>query len=141
MKEHSVKPELEVYDFGGMYNVHILQKQQFSPEPLHFQMVFGLVGGVPYDAHNFARLRELMPAGASWSVCGVGPQQTQAGMTAAVNDGHIRVGLEDNTRMPSGELAKGSWEQVQWAAQVARLAGRDVATPDEARVLFTLPAR
>jgi len=141
MQEHSVKPELEVYDFGGMYNVHILQKQQFSPEPLHFQMVFGLVGGVPYDAHNFARLRELMPAGASWSVCGVGPQQTQAGMTAAVNDGHIRVGLEDNTRMPGGELAKGSWEQVQWAAQVAKLAGREVASPQEARGLFNLPTR
>jgi 3-keto-5-aminohexanoate cleavage enzyme len=67
--------------------------------------------------------------------------QTQAGMTAAVNGGHIRVGLEDNTRMPNGDLAQGSWEQVQWAAQVARLAGREVAAPTEARSPFHLPAR
>jgi 3-keto-5-aminohexanoate cleavage enzyme len=141
MTEHAVKPELEVYDFGGMYNVLVLQKQGFTAEPLHFQMVFGLVGGVPFDLFNFARLRELMPDGATWSVCGVGPMQTQAGMTAAVNGGHIRVGLEDNTRMPNGDLAQGSWEQVQWAAQVARLAGREVAAPTEARSLFHLPAR
>lgn len=124
-----------------MYNVLVLLKQGFSPEPLHFQMVFGLVGGVPFDLFNFARLRELMPAGATWSVCGVGPMQTQAGMTSAVNGGHIRVGLEDNTRMPNGQLAKGSWEQVRWAAQVARLAGREVAAPADARTLFNLPTR
>ena len=141
MAENAVKPELEVYDFGGMYNVLVLLKQGFSPEPLHFQMVFGLVGGVPFDLFSFARLRELMPAGATWSACGVGPQQTQAGMTAAVNGGHIRVGLEDNTRMPNGELAQGSWEQVRWAAQVARLAGREVAEPTDARTVFSLPTR
>lgn len=141
MAEHAVKPELEVCDFGGRCNVLLLLKQGFATQPLHFQMVFGLVGGVPFDLFNVARLRELMPAGATWSVCGVGPMQTQAGMTAAVNGGHIRVGLEDNTRMPDGELAKGSWEQVRWATQVARLAGREVAAPEQARTLFNLPAR
>jgi 3-keto-5-aminohexanoate cleavage enzyme len=62
-------------------------------------------------------------------------------MTAAVNGGHIRVGLEDNIRMPNGELAKGSFEQVQWAVEVARLAGRQVASPDEAKQIFNLPKR
>lgn len=141
MRDNLVRPELEVYDLGGMYNVLLFRKQGIIPEPLHFQMVFGLVGGIPWDPANFARLRELMPEGASWSVCGVGPMQTQAGMCAAVNGGHIRVGLEDNTRMPDGALAKGSWEQVRWAAQVAALAGRPVATPEQTRSIFNLPAR
>lgn len=108
---------------------------------MHFQMVFGLVGGVPYELFNLARMKELLPEGASWSVCGVGPNQFEAGMTAAISGGHIRVGLEDNTRMPNGELAKGSYEQVQWAADVARLAGREVASPDEARDIFHIPKR
>ncbi|MDB9822815.1 3-keto-5-aminohexanoate cleavage protein [Deltaproteobacteria bacterium] len=141
MKEHFVKPELEVYDFGGIYNVLTFQKQGILEEPLHFQMVFGLLGGVPYDVFNFARMRDLLPSSASWSVCGVGPFQFRAGMTSAVNGGHIRVGLEDNTRMPNGDLAKGSFEQVQWAVEVARLAGREVATPDEARQIFNIPKR
>ena len=141
MREHFVKPELEVYDFGGIYNVLMVRRQGIFEEPMHFQMVFGLLGGVPYDLFNFAREKELLPEDASWSVCGVGPFQFAAGMTAAVNGGHIRVGLEDNIRMPNGELAKGSFEQVQWAVEVARLAGREVASPDEARQIFKLPKR
>jgi 3-keto-5-aminohexanoate cleavage enzyme len=136
MKENHVKPELEVYDLGGMYNVLLVRKQGIFEEPMHFQLVFGVAGGVPYNVSNFARLRELIPSDASWSVCGVGPNQFKAGMTAAVNGGHIRVGLEDNVRMPNGELAKGSWEQAEWAGEVAMLAGRDVASPSEARRIF-----
>jgi 3-keto-5-aminohexanoate cleavage enzyme len=131
-----VKPEVEIYDFGGIYNVLLVRKQAIFEEPMHFQMVFGVVGGVPYDPYNFARMKDLLPEAASWSVCGVGMNQFAACMTAAVNGGHLRVGLEDNVRMPNGELAKGSYEQVQWAAQVARLAGREVASPDEAKQIF-----
>jgi 3-keto-5-aminohexanoate cleavage enzyme len=52
--------------------------------------------------------------------------------------GHIRVGLEDNIRNIEGELAKGSWEQVEWAAKVAKIAGREIATPEEARKILHL---
>ena len=141
MREHLVKPECELYDFGGIYNILLVQKQGLFEEPMHFQMVFGLAGGVPYDPFNLARMKGLLPQNASWSVCGVGPYQFSAGMTAAVNGGHIRVGLEDNTRMPKGSLAKGSFEQVRWAVEVARLAGRKVASPDEARQIFHIQIR
>src|SRR4030042_2435265 len=40
MREHRVKPELEVYDFGGIYNILMVRKQGIFEEPLHFQMVF-----------------------------------------------------------------------------------------------------
>ena len=141
MREHYVKPECEIYDFGGIYNVLLIKKQGIFEEPMHFQLVFGVAGGVPYDPFNFSRMRDLLPEGASFSVCGAGPNQFSAGMTSAVNGGHIRVGLEDNVRMPNRELAKGSYEQVQWAVEVARLAGRDVASPDEARGIFNIPKR
>ncbi len=59
-------------------------------------------------------------------------------MCAAAMDGHIRVGLEDNTRLSNGELAKGSWEQVEWAAKVAKLVNREPATPSEARKILNL---
>jgi 3-keto-5-aminohexanoate cleavage enzyme len=141
MLETKTKPECEIFDFGGLHNILILRRMDLFEEPMHFQFVFGVAGGIPFDLHALARLRDLIPAGSSWSVCGVSKQQFQAGMVAAVNGGHIRVGLEDNIRMPNRELAKGNWEQVQWAVQVAKLAGRGVAGPDEARKLVNIPAR
>ena len=81
MREHRVKPECEIYDFGGIYNALLVRKQGIFEEPMHFQMVFGVAGGIPYDPFNFARIKELLPEGASWSVCGAGPNQFAAGMT------------------------------------------------------------
>jgi 3-keto-5-aminohexanoate cleavage enzyme len=141
MREVGTKPECELFDYGGLYNSLLVRKQGVFAEPMHFQIVFGVAGGIPFDLDHLAKLRSLIPDGATWSVCGVGRQQFQAGMVAAVSGGHIRVGLEDNIRMPDGALARGSWEQVRWAAQVARLAGREPASPDEAREILRIPAR
>jgi 3-keto-5-aminohexanoate cleavage enzyme len=138
MKENGVKPELEVYDMGGLFNVLLVRKQKIFEEPMHFQMVFGVAGGVPYEPAMFAEMLAHLPEGATYSVCGVGPNQVPANMTSVVNGGHMRVGLEDNIKMANGELAKGSWEQVEWAVKVAKLAGREVATPDEARAILKL---
>jgi 3-keto-5-aminohexanoate cleavage enzyme len=133
MRDAGVKPELEVYDTGGLFNVLLLRKQGIFADPMHFQMVFGTAGGVPYHPSIFSNLLSHLPARSTYSVCGVGPNQFRAAMTAVVNGGHLRVGLEDNVRMPDGARSRGSWEQVEWASGVARLAGREVADPAEAR--------
>jgi len=139
MKGAKTKPEMEIYDMGGMYNMLFLNKQEgLFEQPLHFQFVFGVLGGQPFTPRNLANLLELKPPGATWSVCGVAKQQFQAGLCAAAWGGHIRVGLEDNIRMPNGELAKGSWEQAQWAVNVAKVAGREIAQGEEARKIFNL---
>lgn len=138
MKANGVKPEFEVYDMGGLYNVLLVRRQGIFEEPMHFQMVFGVAGGVPYEPGIFAAMKDRLPENATYSVCGVGPNQFPANMTSVVNGGHMRVGLEDNTRMPNGDLAKGSWEQVEWCVEVAKLAGREVATPAEARKILKL---
>jgi len=139
MRKTGTKPEMEVYDFGGMYNMLFLNKQEgMYEQPLHFQLVFGVLGGIPFSFQNLASLVNLMPPGSTWSVCGVARDQFRAGMCAASMGGHIRVGLEDNIRNINGELAKGSWEQVEWAAEVTKIAGREVATPEEAKKIFHL---
>ncbi len=139
MKKVGTKPEMEIYDFGGLYNMLFLNKQETLFErPLHFQIVFGVLGGIPFSPNNLGQLLGLMPEGSTYSVCGVAKNQFQAGLSAAAWGGHIRVGLEDNTRIVSGELAKGSWEQVKWAVKVAKIAGREVATPEEAKKIFNL---
>ena len=142
MIELKVKPEFELYDFGGFYNIEMLIKQgNFFDLPHHYQLVFGVAGGVPFTPMNFAHMLSLLPPESTWSVCGVGNEQIRAGMCAAVNGGHVRVGLEDNTRTETGEMAKGSYEQVEWAARIVKSAGREIATPAEAREILSLPSR
>jgi 3-keto-5-aminohexanoate cleavage enzyme len=139
MKKAGTKPEMEIYDLGGMYNMLFLNRQEGTfTQPLHFQFVWGVLGGIPFNPKNLALLLDLKPPDATWSVCGVSKQQFQAGLCAAALGGHIRVGLEDNTRAISGELAKGNYEQVAWAKKVAEIAGREVAQGDEARKIFHL---
>ncbi len=139
MKEVGTKPEMEIYDLGGLYNMLFLNRQEGTfTQPLHLQFVWGVLGGIPFTPKNLVLLLDLIPPDASWSVCGVAKQQFQAGLCAAALGGHIRVGLEDNTRVVTGELAKGSWEQVAWAKRVAEDAGREVAQGEEARKIFHL---
>ncbi|GAB4315973.1 MAG: 3-keto-5-aminohexanoate cleavage protein [Promethearchaeota archaeon] len=138
MKKANTKPEIEVYDMGGLYNILFMQRAKLIPEPLHFQFVFGVLGGVPFSLMNLAHFLEVMPPGSTWSVCGVAKNQIQAAMCAVTQGGHIRVGLEDSIRNHKGDLAEGSWEQVAWAAKVVELAGLEVATPDDTRKILGL---
>jgi 3-keto-5-aminohexanoate cleavage enzyme len=50
----------------------------------------------------------------------------------------MRVGLEDNVRLPNGELAKGNYELVEWATAVANSLGREPATSNRAREIMGL---
>ena len=139
MRDAGTKPELEVYDLGGIYNVLFVSEQEgLFVKPLHFQFVWGVLGGCPFDMGTMKRFMELIPAGSTWSTCGVGPAQFRSAFHAAVEGGHIRCGLEDNVTITKGVQAEGSYEQVEKCAKIAELADREVATPDEARQILGL---
>jgi len=138
MKEAGTKPELEVYDMGGIYNTLFVGEQGLFVEPRHYQFVWGVLGGMPFSTRNFGLFMETIPEAATWSSCGVGPAQFAGAFHAAVNGGHIRVGLEDNIWIEKGRLAEGSFEQVKKATEIIKLADREVATPDETREMLGL---
>jgi 3-keto-5-aminohexanoate cleavage enzyme len=50
----------------------------------------------------------------------------------------LRVGAEDNTTLPNGEVAKNNAQLVEAAVRIARDLGRDIATADEARKILGL---
>lgn len=138
MKEAGTKPELEIYDMGGLYNTLFVRPQDIFVEPLHYQFVWGVLGGMPFSTRNFAMFLDTIPEDATFSSCGVGPAQFSGAMHSVVNGGHIRVGLEDNIWLSKGQLAKGSWEQAKKAVEICKLADREVATPDETREMLGL---
>ncbi len=139
MKENNVKPECEIFDPGGLYNCILLSKKKDLFEmPMHFQFVYGVAGGMQFDPMLHMSLIGQLPENSTYSVCGVGPHQYKAALLSTITGGHIRIGLEDNVKMPGGELSKGSWEQAIWVKQIAKIANRPIATPDEAREILNL---
>lgn len=138
-RQLKIKPEIEVFSESGIYNILYLQKAyQLLEEPMHIQYVFGVLGGIPYNLENLAHLRAITPKNATWAVCGVAKDQFKCNMAAITDGGHLRVGLEDNVRLPNGELAKGNYELVEWAKKLIHLSGRELATPEETRKILHL---
>jgi len=138
MKEVGTKPELEAYDPGGVYNGLLVRKKGVFVEPMHWQCVFGVTGAQRYTPLALCHMASLLPEGHTWSVCGVGPNQIPALMQAVNMGAHLRVGLEDNIRLPNGELAKSNGECVEIAVRIAELAGKKIASPAEARKILGL---
>jgi 3-keto-5-aminohexanoate cleavage enzyme len=136
MEENGVRPEIEVYDIGGLDNVLLIMKQGFFRKPMNFNFVWGVAGGQRFRPDAFTTLVHALPPDSNFTTCGVGNDEFPAIMQSCLMGGHMRVGLEDNVRVPSGELAKGSYELVEWAVKVAEILGKEPATPDEAREIM-----
>ena len=133
MEENDVKPEVEVYDIGGCDNFDLISKQGFFSQPINFNFVWGVAGGMKFRPDAFMTLVHSLPPDSNFTTCGVGTDQFPAVMQSCMVGGHMRVGLEDNVRVPHGDLAKGSYEQVEWAVRIAEILNRTPASPDEAR--------
>ena len=136
MEENGVKPEIELYDMGGLDNVLIIMKQDFFTAPMNFNFVWGVAGGQKFRPDAFVAMKNALPPNSNYTTCGVGSDEFPAIMQSCLMGGHMRVGLEDNVKTPTGELAKGSYELVEWAAKIAEITSREVATPDEAREIM-----
>ncbi|MBN2284342.1 MAG: 3-keto-5-aminohexanoate cleavage protein [Deltaproteobacteria bacterium] len=136
MEANGVKPEIECYDLGGLDNTLLIQKQGIFSDPINFNFVWGVAGGQRFRPECFVAMVNALPENANFTTCGVGIDQFPAITLSCLMGGHMRVGLEDNIRVPNGDLAKGSYEQVEWAVRIASCLGREPATPDEARKLM-----
>jgi 3-keto-5-aminohexanoate cleavage enzyme len=59
-------------------------------------------------------------------------------MMGLIMDGHIRVGMEDNIYYTRGVLAKTNAQFVDRIVRIAHEYGRDIANPDETRMILGL---
>jgi 3-keto-5-aminohexanoate cleavage enzyme len=71
-------------------------------------------------------------------VIGISRDQWMLVSAALSLGGSIRVGLEDNLYLPSGEMAKSNGEMVAVAARLCRDVGRKPASVDQAREILEL---
>jgi uncharacterized protein (DUF849 family) len=138
MNEHGVKPEIEIFDAGMVYNALYYQKKGLLKTPLHFQFVLGAAGGMAATVENLVFLKGLIPEDSTWSALGIGKGHLPIMYTALALGGHIRVGMEDNVFYGKGRLAASNAEFVARAVRLVREMGKDNAAPDETRQLLGL---
>jgi 3-keto-5-aminohexanoate cleavage enzyme len=133
-----IRPEIECFDAGMVEEAEALAKEGLVDLPAHYDFVLGGPGALGASERALDFLIASLPKGSTFTVAGVGRHQLPMAELAAKKGGHGRVGLEDNIYLSKGVLAKGSWELVAEAAKRARGAGREVATPAQARELLRL---
>jgi 3-keto-5-aminohexanoate cleavage enzyme len=140
MQRLGIKPEMEIFDVSMIRNAVELAEKGLAEAPLHFDFVMGLKGAIPATIENLVHLKNSIPAGATWTVAGIGPAQLVVNTHAILMGGHVRVGLEDNIYYRKGELAPNE-RFVERTVRLAAEFGRAVATPDEARRIMHLKPR
>jgi 3-keto-5-aminohexanoate cleavage enzyme len=141
MRTTQTRPELEVFDEAMIYNCFRLRDEGLLEEPLYFQFVLGVPGGAPATADTLLHLVRSIPPDSPWSATGIGRHSVMVAMLAIALGGHVRVGLEDSIYYRRGELATSNAQLVERVARLATEAGRELATPDDARSILGLKGR
>ena len=136
MNELGIKPEHECFDIGHIGSLAPLIDMGILREPLHVDCVMGVTGGIPPTARNLAAMVDNIPAGSHWGVVGISRQQWMLIGAALTLGGSIRVGLEDNLYLPSGDRARSNGELVAKARELTEDLGRRPATVAEARQIL-----
>jgi uncharacterized protein (DUF849 family) len=151
MNELGIKPEHECFDLGHVGSLEPLLDMGVLTPPLHVDCIMGVTGGIPPGARNLAAMVANIPgldgAGGGgqgglkshWAVIGISRRQWELVAAALTLGGSIRVGLEDNLYLPSGEMARSNGELVAKARQMTEDVGRRPATVQEARRLLSVP--
>lgn len=136
--ESNIKPEIEIFDAGMIYNAIYYMKKGILKAPCHFQIVLGCPGGMTNTVENLVFLKSLIPAGSTWAACGIGSGHMPILMTTIAMGGHIRIGMEDNVMWQKGVLAESNAQFVKRAKELLEMNGLEAATPDEARQIYGL---
>jgi 3-keto-5-aminohexanoate cleavage enzyme len=137
MLDLKIEPEIEAFDIGFIRQGAKLIEQSMVKEPAHFQLVMGVDGGIPASPENLLHMRNQLPVNSFFTVASMARWQLPMTTVAIVMGGHVRVGLEDNLYYAKSKLARNE-ELVARAKLLSEQLQRDVAKPDEARLILEL---
>jgi 3-keto-5-aminohexanoate cleavage enzyme len=139
MAERGIVPEYECFDIGmAVTAAELSARARGAPGMMH--MVLGVIGGAPPSADTIALFARLVPAGLPWMVTAVGRHNFPMMAVTLALGGHIRTGLEDVVYVAAGEYAQTNAQLVRRARELAQAAGREPASPSQAREILGIGA-
>ena len=105
---------------------------------MQFNFVLGVPGCTPATVPDLCYLVSRIPVGSTWTATGIGRNAFTLAAAAIAMGGNVRVGFEDNLNLSRGVPAKSNGELVAKVVEIAKLLGREIATPDEARKILNI---
>ena len=138
MNRLGIKYELECFDKGMVDMALRLYNKGYIKEPMHFNFVLGVIGGISATPRDLIFLIESIPKNSTYTVCAIGKHEFPMVKLSIERGGHARVGFEDNVYLSKGVLAKSNGELVEKVVGIADELGREIATPNEARKTLSI---
>ena len=140
MKETGTRPEFECFDVGIVRSVGMYRKVGMT-DHTEYNFVMGVASGMPADVDLLPLLLRWIEPGSLWQATLIGRAEIwPVHKRVAELGGMLRTGLEDSFYLPDGSRAAGNGAMIEALARCARNAGREVASPAEARAILGLAA-
>ena len=132
MQEIGVRPEIEAFDTGHLWQAKSLAEEGLIDDPVMVQLCMGVPWGAPPDVNTFMAMVNNVPESWTFSAFSIGRRQMEYVALAAIAGGNVRVGLEDNLYLGRGHLATNA-ELVERAVEILGNIGYGIKGPDEVR--------
>ena len=139
MYERGILPECECFDAGILRSVSLFVQVGMLKPPVDVSLIMGVASGLPCKASWLDLLIGELPPQSTWQAIAIGRAEVwDVHRAAAERGGNLRTGLEDTFYLPDGRKARGNGDLIDALVQVAREAGREVASMEEAREMLHL---
>jgi len=143
-RKYGVKPEVESFHYGAIWNAHRMIKAGLLDTPVWTTFFLGWPGGcwTPPTVAAMQYMHDHKPDNFNYSVSVMDPPAFWTVLTQSILlGGHVRVGMEDSPYLDNGtKLARSNAELVEKVVRIARELGREIASPEEARAITGLQA-
>ncbi len=138
MDDNGIHPECECFDTGIVRSLSLFKKNGLLKGPFTASLVQGVESGMPARTDLLPILVDELPDGTTWQSIVIGRQDVwDIHRKTAEMGGNLRVGVEDTFYLPNGDKVDGNGPLIEQMATIAREAGREPASPQEARqILF-----
>lgn len=139
--EIGVMPVISAWNGPFLRSGEALMQMGLVREPAYALLVHcegGLLGGHPATTDGLRAFLTLLPKGrqVEWTVCCKHGNLFPLAMQAIAEGGHVAIGIGDYDYPELGRPTNA--DLVREVVRLARLVGRDIATPAEARQMLAL---
>lgn len=142
-REHGVKPEVESFQFGALFNMMKLREEGYFDPTTRIYTTFFISwpGGAwtPPTPKALQAYVDHLPENVVWNVSAMDYNPAldwRMLATSIILGGHVRVGWEDNPYLEQGVYADTNARLVEKIVRISRDLGREIASPEEAREII-----